>query len=99
MRLRQLPVLLGCIAVTAYFAYHAMYGRHGFEVHNRLVERSQLLDFEIRSLEAVRTKLERDVALLSSDKPDPDFVDELARDILGFARPEDQIYLRDFNRP
>jgi len=56
-----------------------------------LIERSTLLDFEIKSLEAVRAKLERDVALLSPDKPDPDMVEEIARDVLGYIRPNDII--------
>lgn len=50
-----------------------------------------MLDFEIRSLEAVRSKLEQDIALLRPDRPDPDIVDETARDLLGFARPDDVI--------
>jgi cell division protein FtsB len=39
----------------------------------------------------VRAKLERDVALLSPDKPDPDMVEEIAREVLGFAHPDDFI--------
>lgn len=58
------------------------------------MERSQLLDFEIRSLEAVRSKLDRDVALLTPDQPYPDMVDETARELLGYARPEDRIILK-----
>lgn len=92
-RLPQLSVLLCCSFLTAYFAYHTIYGRHGFEARTKLMERSQLLDFEIRSLEAVRSKLSQDVALLAPDRPDPDIVDEVARDVLGFARPDDHILL------
>ena len=39
----------------------------------------------------MRTGLERDVALLSPDKPDPDIVDQIARDVLGLVRPEDVV--------
>ena len=67
-------MLLLCLGFTAYFAYHAIYGRHGLEVRSALTERSALLEFEIKSLEAVRANLERDVALLTPDKPDPDIV-------------------------
>ena len=48
-----------------------------------------MLEFEIKSLEAVRAKLERDVALLTPDKPDPDIVEEVSREVLGFVRPDD----------
>lgn len=94
MRLRQATVLLLCLGLTAYFAHHAIYGRHGLEMRSRLVERSALLEFEIKSLEAVRAKLERDVALLTPDQPDPDIVEEIARDVLGFAHPDDVIVTR-----
>jgi cell division protein FtsB len=80
--------------LTAYFANHAIYGRHGLEMRSRLIERSALLEFEIKSLEAVRAKLERDVALLSPERPDPDLVEEIAREVIGFVRPDDQVVTR-----
>jgi cell division protein FtsB len=87
----QSPVLLLCLGVTAYFAYHAINGRHGLEARTKLIERSAILEFEIKSLEAVRAKLERDVALLAPDLPNPDLVEEIARDVLGFAYPSDRL--------
>lgn len=86
--------MLLCLGSTAYFANHAMNGRHGLEARKILIERSSLLDFEIRSLEAVRAKLERDVALLRPDLPDSDLIEEVARDVLGFARPSDRVINR-----
>ena len=94
-RPRQALVLLLCLGLTAYFAYHTVNGRHGFEARDRLLERESVLQFEIQSLEAVRANLERDVALLRPDLPDPDFVEEIARDVLGFARPRDQVLMDD----
>ena len=84
-------MLLLCLGLTAYFAYHTLKGRHGLEVRDTLLERESALDFEIQSLEAVRAKLERDVALMRPDPPDPDFVEEIAREVLGFARPQDRV--------
>ena len=93
-RPRQATVLLLCLGLTAYFAYHAINGRHGLEARSRLIERSALLEFEIKSLEAVRANLQRDVALLTPDKPDPDIVEEVAREVLGFVRPDDTVITR-----
>lgn len=93
-RASQALVAFCGLILTAYFAYHSLYGRHGFEVRQKLIERSGILEFEIRSLEAVRSKLERDVALLSPELPNPDLVEEIARDVLGYVRPEDKIMLR-----
>lgn len=84
-------MLLSCLTASAYFAYHARYGRHGLEARAELQERSALLDFETKSLETVRSKLERDVALLSPELANPDIVEEIARDVLGYVRPEDRI--------
>lgn len=85
-------VLLGCAAATAYFVHHARYGRHGYGAREELLARAQLLDFEIRSLESVRAKLARDVALLSPELPNPDLVEEAARDMLGYVRANERIY-------
>lgn len=93
MRLPQLTVLLCCLGLTATFAHHSIYGRHGLEARRQLIERSNLLDFEIRSLEAVRSGLERDVALLAPELPNTDIVEEIARDELGFVAPTDTLML------
>ena len=53
-----------------------------------------MLAFEIKSLEAVRSHLARDVALLAPDQPAPDMVEEIARDVLGFSKPQDRIHPR-----
>jgi cell division protein FtsB len=92
--LKQLFVLLSCALTTVYFVSHAFTGRHGFEARARLIDRSNVLEFEIKSLEAVRSHLLRDIALLSPERPAPDLVEEIARDVLGFSRPTDTIQLR-----
>jgi cell division protein FtsB len=53
-----------------------------------------MLEFEIKSLEAVRAHLARDIALLVPDQPDADLIAELARDILGFSFPGEIIIRR-----
>ena len=88
---RRNPLLLVCLCLTAYFGYHAIQGRHGFEARSRLIERSRTLEREIRALEAVRVRLERETTLLDETSPAPDFVEELARQTLGFALPGDRL--------
>jgi cell division protein FtsB len=90
---RQLPVLLICACLIGYFGYHAIQGKHGLEARFCLVERSAQLEREIKALEAVLASLEAETALLSEAKPNPDYVEELARDILGFARHDEQILI------
>ncbi len=89
--LKQLSITLTCLNLTAYFSYHIRYGRHGLEARSELQDRSALLDFEIKGLENVRSKLRHDVALLSPEMPNADIVEETARDVLGYVRPDDKI--------
>jgi len=89
--LKQLAVTCACLSLAAYFIYHVRYGRHGLEARSELQERSALLDFELKGLETVRTKLRHDVALLSPEIPNADIVEETARDVLGYVRPDDKI--------
>ena len=92
--LTELVVLLCLALTTGYFIYHAIHGRHGFEARTRLIERSSMLEFEIKSLEAVRSHLARDIALLAPDHPAPDMVEDIARDVLGYSYPADTIIRR-----
>ena len=86
-------VVLLCLCLTTYFAYHTMQGRHGLAARFRLIERSTTVEQEIRAHEAVRSRLEREMALLNLDAPDPDYIDDLARQMLGFADPRDRLIL------
>ncbi len=88
---RQVSVLLLCGGLTVYFGYHTIKGRHGLETRTRLIERSAALEREIKSLETVRARLERELKLLDDPNADVDYVEELARRQLGFAAREDRI--------
>lgn len=90
---RQTNVLLLCLGLTTYFVYHAISGKHGLEARSRLMERSIVIERDTSALEAVRARLARDVAGLSESAPDYDLVDEMARDLLALARPDERIVL------
>ena len=88
-RPRQILVSLFCVCGLGYFAYHAIVGKRGLEARSRLIERSRQLELEIARLEARRASLEQEVRLI--DAADPDIVEELAIEVLGFARPRDRV--------
>jgi cell division protein FtsB len=90
-RPRQILVSLFCLSALAYFAYHAVIGKRGLEARKVLIERSRQLEPQIGRLEAVRTRLDREVALLNAR--DSDLIEELAIELLGFARPGDRVIL------
>ncbi len=88
---RRNSLLLVCACLTAYFGYHAIQGRHGLVARSSLIERSRALEREIRALETVQARLQREIGLLDETRPDPDYVEELAREMLGFAHPNDKL--------
>ncbi len=85
--------LLACGA-AGYFAYHLQTGDHGLEARTKLEGRKAVLEGEFAGLEAVRLRLERDVALLRPESLDPDMLDERARAILNLAHQDDLIMLK-----
>lgn len=90
---RQANVLLLCLGLTTYFAYHAISGKHGLEARSRLMERSYVIERDTSALEAVRARLARDVAGLSESNPDYDLVDEMARELFALSRPDERVVL------
>src|SRR5262245_16223798 len=92
-RRRQALVPLSCLLAIGYCAYHATSGRRGYEARSRLIQRAGVLDGEIARLEAARARLEREVRLLEAG--DPDLVEELAIERLGFARPGDRVVIAE----
>jgi cell division protein FtsB len=84
-------VLLGCLLISTCFVHYAINGTHGLEARARLISRFSALEREIAGLEAMRNRLERDVALLAPDPPDSDIVEEIAAGVLGMAYPQDLV--------
>ncbi len=82
----RLPlVLLGSLTLAIYFGHHALNGSHGLHARQKLIERASVLERDIARLEAVRTRLQRDVALLAPQHPDADMVAFIAADVLGYV--------------
>jgi cell division protein FtsB len=92
-RIRAFLTALGLYAVAAlfigYFGINAYTGKNGINAR-------QELDLEIAELasQAARVKAERErwehrVALLKSDRIDPDMLDERARELLNYVDPHD----------
>ena len=94
-RLRSFFTALGLYAVAAlfvgYFAVNAFSGNHGLRAKQQLDEQIAELAAEYRSAEAERSQWERRVALLRSDRLDPDLLDERARAELHYVHPREVI--------
>lgn len=93
MSIRNACVALTCFGFLGYFAYHLFVGDHGLEARARLQTQIKSLEGELNGLQAVRERLDRDVALMRADKLDPDMLDERARMILNFSHPRDIVIM------
>lgn len=88
------PVLGFCI--VGYFAYHSVEGERGLTAFVRLTERIAEAQTQLAELKSERQAIERRVKLLRTDNLDPDMLDERARQILNYSRPDEIII---FDRP
>ena len=68
---------------------NAYSGNHGLRAQQSLDLQYFTLQRELAAIKAERAVWERRVALLRSDKIDPDMLDERARALLGYADPRD----------
>ncbi|MHA1566595.1 MAG: FtsB family cell division protein [Alphaproteobacteria bacterium] len=86
-----LPIL-GAL-VVGYFSYHMVQGEYGVLAYLQLqakVERAEILQADLRQQ---RDMLELRVALLHPDSLDRDMLEERARVMLNYARPDDVIIM------
>ena len=82
-------------ALIAYFGINAYTGRYGLNARAELDQEIVTLTAEKARLKVELAAEERRVALLRSDKVDPDMLDERARYQLDYAHPRDLVKLRD----
>jgi cell division protein FtsB len=85
------PVTLGCLVLLAYMAVHAFYGNRGYQHLTNLGVANVELQQELNTLSQRRADLETKVSLLRPERVDPDLLEELAREQMELARPNDLI--------
>lgn len=86
-------VALACLGLTGYFAHHALNGRHGLETRRHLVGRLPVVEAQVKVLSETRKRLQREIALLSTEPPSRDLVEETARQVLGYVLPSDIVWI------
>ncbi|HVZ54667.1 MAG TPA: septum formation initiator family protein [Pseudolabrys sp.] len=92
-RRRAILTALGLYIFAAlfigYFAMNAFSGNHGLRAQADLDQQMTSLNGELARLKGERAMWERRVALLRSDRIDPDMLDERARALLGLVDARD----------
>ena len=86
-----LAVCVICLALLGYFAWHAIKGSRSFDNYQGLQVKIAALEAERDAARAGRADFEHHVDLLRPENVDPDLVDELAREVLGFAAHGDLV--------
>ena len=92
-RRRTILTALGLYIFAAlfigYFGVNAFTGNHGLRAQQDLDAQMTEMQQELKQVKAERTVWERRVALLRSDRIDPDMLDERARALLGYVDSRD----------
>ena len=87
--LTALGLYIFAAAFIGYFGVNAFTGNHGLRAQQDLDAQLSSMQQELEQVKAERAVWERRVALLRSDKIDPDMLDERARALLGLVDPRD----------
>ncbi|MBI1338735.1 septum formation initiator [bacterium] len=81
------PGALGLLIL--YFCYHAVSGEQGLVRWAELQKDEEALEAELARLEIARDQLSGSLSRLRPDTLDLDYVEDLARTKLSFARPDE----------
>jgi cell division protein FtsB len=96
-RLRSVLTALGLYVMAAlligYFGVNAYSGDRGLKAKEDIDRQIATLSADLDRHGLERARLERRVALLRSDRLDPDMLDELARSLLDYAAPKDLTFV------
>jgi cell division protein FtsB len=84
-------VLMISAALTLYFGWFALYGRHGLVNYAKIQREAELRQADLNRIAAERKSLERRVNLLKPESIDPDLLEERARDTLGLTGPNELV--------
>jgi cell division protein FtsB len=84
-------VTIACSALLAFFAWHAFKGPRGFQYRDALGVQTAKLETDLAKVTGTREEFETRVKLLRPGSIDPDLLDEMARQTLNLAKPNEFI--------
>jgi cell division protein FtsB len=91
--LTALGLYIFAAAFIGYFGVNAFTGNHGLRAQIDLDQQMTAMQEELRQVKDERALWERRVALLRSDRIDPDMLDERARALIGYVDTRDLVFL------
>lgn len=81
------------IGLTVYFAYHISMGERSRFRLMSLESQTVKIEAEYQTTQAKREQLEARVIKLRPGSIDPDLLEERARAVLGYARPDEHVVI------
>jgi len=87
--LTALALYLFAALFIGYFAVNAFTGNHGLRAQADLDQQLSTMQGELARLKGEHAAWEQRVALLRSDRIDPDMLDERARALIGYTDPRE----------
>lgn len=94
-RIRQVAPQVAAALAVAYFAYHAIEGERGVLAYIQLTDELESAKQVAGDVAEDRAILEHRVDLLSPDSLDPDMLEEQARMLLNYGRPDERVIYLD----
>ncbi len=90
-RARAFMPFLVCLGLFCYFSVHFSSGDHGLEARDQLQLRVSRLQTDLAALQQKRKHYQQRLTLLEKPSTQSDLKDELARQRLQYAHPDDLI--------
>ncbi|NRB10764.1 MAG: septum formation initiator family protein [Rickettsiaceae bacterium] len=79
--------------ILLYFLFHSIYGSRGIISYFKLQAELERSHKTLEMLRAERLEIENRTRLLRPNSLDKDLLDEKARNVLGLAKPNEQVFM------
>ena len=97
-KIRSFLLTLTCTVLICYFCYHIISGGRGILAYFKLNSQISTLHSELEMVRAERLTIEHKANLLKPDSLDLDLLEEQAKTILGYAKPQETLFIEESNR-
>lgn len=95
MAAAQVTLWLVAAGAVSYFGQQAYVGDHGLVASRSMEAEIARLETRFAGVKAERAAIEHRIDLLSTDRIDPDLLDEQTRTDIGWISPKDRVLQRD----
>lgn len=92
-RIRKFLLTLVGVGLICYFCYHMISGGRGIIAYFKLNSEISTLQNELDTVRAERINLEHKANLLKSSSLDLDLLEERAKEVLGYAKPQEAMVI------